>query len=77
MGPVIGLPVEGGAPMTPVAHDLDEKVMRMRVTELETEVEMLEQDMDLLRRDYTATVFGCFIMSFIAFTLTILHLAVV
>lgn len=63
--------------MTPVAHDLDEKVMRMRVTELEAEVEMLEQDMDLLRRDYTATVFGCFIMSFIAFTLTILHMAAV
>lgn len=62
--------------MSPVAHDLDEKVMRMRVTELETEVEMLEQDMDLLRRDYYATVFGCFIMSFIAFTLTILHMAV-
>lgn len=63
--------------MTPALQDLDEKVMRMRVTELESEVEMLEQDMDLLRRDYTATVFGCFIMSFIAFTLTILHLAVV
>ena len=63
--------------MTPVLHDLDEKVMRMRVTELENEVEMLEQDMDLLRRDYTATIFGCFIMSFIAFTLTILHMAVV
>ena len=62
--------------MSPVAHDLDEKVMRMRVTELETEVEMLEQDMDLLRRDYTATVFGCFIMSLIAFMLTILHMAV-
>lgn len=63
--------------MTPVAHDIDEKVMRMRVTELESEVEMLEQDMDLLRRDYTATVFGCFIMSLTAFTLTILHMAVV
>lgn len=63
--------------MTPVVHDLDDDVMRMRVTELENEVEMLEQDMDLLRRDYSATVFGCFIMSFIAFTLTILHMAVV